>query len=52
MWRRNSDREEGVDDVEEGLMMASGGVDDVKERLMIGSGGFDVFLVIKFVMTD
>ena len=27
-----SDREEGVDDVEEGLMTGSGGLDDVEEE--------------------
>ena len=39
MWRRSSDREEGVDDGEEGLMTGSGGVDDVEEGFMIESGG-------------
>ena len=48
MWRRSSDREERVDDGEEGLMIGSGGVDDVEEgvddveeRLMIGNGRID-----------
>ena len=31
MWRRSSDREEGVDDGEEGLMIGSGGFDDREE---------------------